>query len=83
MIVEAIFNLLKLVILLVIGLFPDIPSLGSSSSVNPLFDVLRAVNSFVSVPLVGFCVAALFVFLNADFLWSIIMWVVRKIPGVE
>ena len=84
MIISAIFNLIKATILFVIGLFPALPDLSFlAQSIQPFIDLLHGINLFVSVPLLGFCLGVLFVVWNIDFFWSIIMWVVRKIPGVS
>lgn len=84
MIVEAIFNLIKALVLFIIGLFPTLPDMSFlSSSIQPVINVLASIDSFVSVPLVAGCFVALIVFMNIDFVWSIIMWVIRKIPGVS
>lgn len=84
MVVELLCNLLKLFLLFIISLFPELPDMQAlSNSVSAVSDVLISVNSFISVRLVGGCGLALFLFTNADFVWSIIMWVVKKIPGVS
>ena len=83
MIVELILNLLKTLILFVISLFPTIPPFDMGVSLQPFVDVVTSINSFISVPLVGICLGLLLVVTNIDFVWSMIMWVVRKIPGVE
>lgn len=84
MIVKLLLEIVKGVLLFIIGLFPALPDM--SFLVQPLTavtDLFVVINSFVSVRLVGFCLSVLVVFANIDFIWSIIMWVVRKIPGVE
>ncbi len=84
MIIQLILDLLKMFLLFIISLFPTLPDMQSlANSVNAVTDVLMSINSFVSVRLAGGCVFALLVFMNVDFMWSIIMWVVKKIPGVE
>ena len=84
MIIEGIMNVLKVVILFIIGLFPKLPDMSTlSQSVNSVTAVFSAVDSFISVSLLGFCFGVLFIFTHIDFIWSIIMWVIRKIPGVS
>ena len=56
---------------------------GLIGTVAPVARVLGAVDHFVDLGVVAACVAALFVFANVEFIWGIIMWVIRKIPGVE
>jgi hypothetical protein len=83
-IIEFIMNILKSFFLFVIGLFPALPDMtGLAGSVAPVAQVLGAVDHFVDLGVVAACVAALFVFANVEFIWGVIMWVIRKIPGVE
>lgn len=84
MILEGILNLVKGVLLSVISLFPALPDMSFlSQSVSDLLNLFVLIDSVVSVRLVGSCFTALFVFTNIDLIWSVIMWVVRKIPGVS
>lgn len=84
MVIMLIMDLLKALILFVISLFPTFPSTSFVSGFMPQFKtVIRSVNQFISVPMVGTCLLAIFLCYNARAIWSIIMWVVRKIPGVE
>ncbi len=84
MVIEAILNLLKKLLLFVIGLFPDFPSM---SFIKPYIDsfvsVVKSMSQFVSVPVLGVCLMAILLCYNARAIWSIIIWVVRKIPGVS
>ena len=84
MILEAIFNLIKAVILFIINLFPAMPDMSFlSQSVQPMVSVLASIDSFVSVSLLAWCLLTIIAFMNIEFIWSVIMWVVKKIPGVE
>lgn len=84
MILEGIFNMIKFIVLSVINLFPALPDTTFLiQNFEPLFKALSNINSFVSVPLLSKCLVTLLLFMNIEFLWSCIMWVVRKIPFVE
>lgn len=84
MILEGILNLVKGVLLFVISLFPVLPDMSFlSQSVSDLLSLFVLIDSVVSVRLVGSCFSVLFIFTNVDLIWSVIMWVVRKIPGVS
>lgn len=84
MILEAIFNLIKSLVLFVVGLFPAMPDLSFlSQSLQSVINVLSSINSFVSVSLVAWCFFTLILFMNMEFIWSVIMWVIKKIPGVS
>lgn len=84
MIVKLLMDLLKFLLLFVISLFPALPDMsGLIQSLDSVLSVLKSINFVVSVSLVGWCVSFLFIFSNIEFIWSIIMWVVRKIPGVS
>ncbi len=82
MIVEFLLDIVKAVLLFLIGLFPELPDMSSIVEFfDPLFQVYMQVDSFISVKLVAGCVIFFFILSNIEFIWGIIMWVVRKIPG--
>jgi flagellar biosynthesis protein FlhB len=84
LIIEGIMNVLKAVILFIVGLFPTLPNMSSlAQPIDAVISVVRTIDSFVSVQLAGVCIGFLFVFTHLDFIWSVIMWVIRKIPGVD
>ena len=84
MIVEAILNLLKSFLFFVIGLFPALPETsGLPTSINSVIQVIASVDYIVDVAVVGFCLTMLFLFTHIEFVWGVIMWVIRKIPGVS
>lgn len=84
MIIEAIMDALKSLILFVIGLLPAGPDLSFVTDwMQPFVAVLRSVNQFLHLPTIAVCLLAIFVCYNARLIWSIVMWVVRKIPGVS
>lgn len=84
MILEFIFNLLFALANFIVGLFPAFPSFsGLNTSLSPLLYVLRMVNMFISIKLIGSCLMIILVVYNIKFVWSILMWIFRKIPGVS
>lgn len=83
MIVSLILDLLKALFLFIINLFPTIPSTGIAAFIEPAKRLIHGINLVISVPLLGTCLTLIIVFYNIRFIWSIIMWVVRKIPGVS
>lgn len=84
MIIEFLCNIFFSVIRFFVGLFPSFPSFDFlGSPLEPVFYVLGFINNFVSVALAGTCFMAILVVYNIKFVWSIIMWLVRKIPGVS
>ena len=82
MIVEVVCNLLMHCVLGVIGLFPTIPPI-DASFLDGVIQVFSLVDTFVSLKVVSACFVVIFLFMNIQVVWSIIMWVVRKIPGIE
>lgn len=81
MIIESIMNIMKSFILFIIGLFPELPDTSMLFSLTePLREVLTSANMFIDVGVVCSCVLILLVVYNIGFLWSVVMWVVRKIP---
>lgn len=84
MIIEGICNVFFGVIGFIVGLFPKFPSFEALNvSLAPLFYVIKFVNLFISVKVIGGCLLILLVIYNSKFVWSIMMWLVKKIPGVS
>lgn len=84
MIVELIMDLLKFFLLLIIGLFPKLPDMSwLTGLITPVISVIAKLDSFVDVGTLGLCILILLLFSSADLIWGVIMWVVRKIPGVS
>lgn len=84
MVVVAIMDLLKKLILFIIGLFPDFPSMSFVREyIDTFVSVMKTLNRFISIPTLGVCLLAIIICYNARAIWSIVMWVIRKIPGVE
>ena len=45
--------------------------------------LVKLVNMFISVSLLSRCVIIVLIVYNLKFVWSILMWLIRKIPGVS
>lgn len=84
MILQAILSVLKALILFVIGLFPKLPDVSFIRGyVVPFVELARSVNMVLDVKVVGSCLTLILLVYNARAIWSIIVWAVRKIPGVS
>lgn len=84
MIVEGILNLLKILVLFVLSLFPDLPDTEFVSGFfEPIVDVINSANVWIDVPTVSLCFVLILLCYNARAIWSVVMWVIRKIPGVS
>ena len=84
MIIELFFNIFFALAHFLIILFPKFPSFnGLNMSMSPLLYVVKFVNMFISVSLLSRCVIIVLVVYNLKFVWSILMWLIRKIPGVS
>lgn len=84
MIIQALLEMLKVVLLFIIGLFPKLPDVGFIRGyVASFVELVSSVNMFVDLRVVGSCVTLILLIYNARAIWSLIMWVVRKIPGVS
>ena len=69
---------------LLVGLFPAFPRFDSLTvTLNPIAYVIRFLNLFVSMQMVSRCLLIILIIYNIKFGWSILMWVIRKIPGVS
>ena len=84
MITELICNVFFGVAGFIVGIIPKFPSFNSlNATLSPIFYVLKFVNLFISVKALGTCCLIVLVVYNIKFIWSILMWLIRKIPGVS
>lgn len=84
MILELVMNILKAFLLFIISLFPTIPNVSwLTGYLVPVANAIASVDCIVDVGAVCLCMSLLLVFSHIDLVWGIIMWVVRKIPGVS
>lgn len=82
MIVETILNFLVGIVLGIIKLFPTIPKM-NLDFLNWIIRMFSLVDLFVSLRVLSTCLVVIFVVMNARLIWSVIMWVVRKIPFLK
>ena len=76
--------LLKALILIFLGLFPKLPAFTFMlDSMQSFVDLIHAANLAISIPVAGTCLLLIIICYNLRAVWSVIMWVVRKIPGVS
>jgi len=67
-----------------VGLFPAFPRFDNLAvALDPIAYVIRFLDLFISMQLVSRCLLVILVVYNIKFGWSILMWVIRKIPGVS
>lgn len=84
MIVELVCNVFFGVAGFILSVIPAFPSFEKlNASLSPIFYVLKLINMFVSVKAAGVCCLIVLVVYNIKFIWSICMWLIRKIPGVS
>lgn len=66
------------------SLFPAFPSFeGLSVALGPVAYIIRFLDLLVSMEMVSRCLLVILVIYNIKFGWSVLMWVIRKIPGVS
>lgn len=69
---------------LLLGILPTFPSFETLNvSIASVLYVFGLVNNFVSVSLLGNCLLIILIVCNIRFVWSILMWLVRKIPFIS
>ena len=67
-----------------VGLFPAFPRFDNLAvTLDPIAYIIRFLGMFVSLELVSRCLLTILVVYNIKFGWSVLMWVIRKIPGVS
>ena len=82
MIIEAIFNAIAFIVIGIVNLFPTIPAI-DTSFLSGFFRILSLLDTFVSLRILSACMVIVFIFMNIQTVWNVIMWVVRKLPGVN
>ena len=82
MVVEAILNVIRFLLIGLIGLLPRVPTV-NLDFLDGVFMLLSLTNLLVDVRVLAGCLATIFLVFNIEFFWGLIMWVVRKIPGVN
>ena len=84
MVFKLLFDLIFGAVDLIVGLIPAFPSFsGLNVTLQPIFYIVDFVNLFVDIPMAARCLLLLLVVYNARFIWSILVWLVKKIPGVS
>lgn len=84
MIIEGILNLVKSLLLFLVGLLPQLPTFDiQSSALSDVANVIGYANRFCNLSVVVGCCGIMIAVYNIKAIWSLIMWVVRKIPGVS
>lgn len=84
MIIEFFCNILFTLVRFFLNIIPRFPSFESLNvSLAPLFYVIRFVNVFISLRVVSIGLVLVLIVYNIKFVWSILMWLIKKIPGVS
>lgn len=84
MIIEFLCEPLILLAEFLVRLFPAFPRFDNLAvTLGPVAYTIRFVDMFVSLKTVSACLLVILVVYNIKFGWSILMWVLRKIPGVS
>ncbi len=82
MIVRAIMEALKALVLFILGLFPDLPEFTFLEDFAKTFaEIVQSVNAFVDIKVLGVCLVCILLCCHARAIWSVVIWVIRKIPG--
>lgn len=67
-----------------VGLFPAFPRFDAlTTALDPIAYVIRFLDMFISMKTVSLCLLIILIIYNIKFGWSILMWVMRKIPGLS
>lgn len=84
MILEFLCNILFGLAHFFLNLFPKFPSFENLNvSLGPVFYVIKFLNMFVDVRVVSTGLLIVLIVYNIKFVWSVLMWLIRKIPGVS
>lgn len=67
-----------------VGLFPAFPRFDNLAvSLSPIAYVVKFLDMFISMKTVSACLLVILIVYNIKFGWSVLMWVIRKIPGIS
>lgn len=87
MIVTAVFNLIKSLIELILSIFPNVPQAPEEFVdiidyvLNMIFTSGTSILSlFIHINTIKICVPILLVIVNFEYIYKLIMWIVKKIP---
>ena len=83
MIVEFLLNMIKSIILFVISLLPDLPLFGFVTGIGGFIEVILKAGVFVDMGVFASCLGIWFAFYYFEFIYAILEWVWKKIPGIN
>lgn len=82
MIVEGFLAVIKFIVLGIINMLPTIPTI-NIGYLDGVFMALSMTGLLINVGVVATCIGVLFLVMNAQLIFGVIMWVVRKLPFVK
>jgi len=82
MVIEALLRVVRFFLIALISLLPRFPTV-RLDFLDGVFQLLSLTDLLIDVRVLAGCLATIILVYNIEFFWSIIMWVVRKIPGVN
>lgn len=82
MIIEAILAVIKFIVLGIINMLPSIPTI-KIGFLDGVFMALSMTDLLIDVKVLAACLSVLFLVMNAELIFGVIMWVVRKLPFVK
>ena len=83
MIIEFLLDMLKSVILFGISLLPELPFFGFLTGIGGFVEVLLKASIFIDMGVFASCLGVWFILYNFEFVYAILEWVWKKIPGVD
>ena len=89
MIIELFIKLCSTFVLFIYSLLPDVPAFPQTllNSVNKVFDIifsnLTLLPMFIRIDTIKILVPLLIVVINFEYIYNLVMWVLRKIPGLS
>lgn len=84
MIVEFLCNIFFGVVNFFVSLMPTLPDLSPlAQPLQSVFWVVRMLNMLINIKVVAAGLILILIVHNVKFVWSMFMWLLRKIPGVS
>ena len=83
MIIQILLSIVFAIIKLLIAVLPTINGFNHIQGIMCLVEVVGHASIFIDIPVFVSCIAAWFVFWQLEFIYGIVEWLWKKIPGVN
>ena len=83
MIIEFLLDMLKNIILFAISFLPELPLFGFATGIGGFIEVLLKASIFIDMGVFASCLGIWFALYSFEFIYAILEWLWKKIPGIN